>query len=778
MVLKIFSVGIDYANLKNYDIPPQFAEDWATQVKDKMIKNEVMPITKDLLKSNSLETIELPNNKLADIIKNSGAYIGKITKTEWTVLRQNQWTNWVTSFFTQILAGVNNPESPFYSKEYTRSEIYNLGNGFIANYQLNTNADANWIDQSVNEVVINQIAGYFYSTSIKMVEADLEPFQTIGSAGNAQIVFTFTPRHISSPNSTLSTKYQFELYRILPIEALPDFVVQSTSPVFTDITSNTTYTYGPDKPALIEGARYAWRIKAFDENGRDWFKNNGYSEVCFFTFGVTGTGGDPTATPNGNTDLISGVTATANDTRRGTISWPQTGNYTEYKVYYRKKGGTNTWFDKETSDTSINVYDLEPNTQYEARVQGKYNGYWGPYSYIDTMQTVLPTPDPACGIPINYGALLSQVPLPAADAKPLIFLKVGKFDIWVDSIGPGNSPGIFSGKGSITNIPFLAIVQLAGTLAGNQNSGNDTGLKVTFNNIFVNINREVTNGEVWAVSRPLQEWLDGFDEYYGERKLEQQQENNRKLFKDLDSNAVFLPQFNFEIKQVSFDIASNTIIIINSFGDTTKVVLQPNQIGHDIVVQGSGQAQWVIKSNGLVTKLDAGGLYPGMNRTITPKEIDFIKKAIVRLKSWSDSNFVADKLIFEQRKSARKNITDEYKSQNSNIQATDYSDISSGYLGGALITSNSQSPFVLADKAYKLAERTMNKHKVIDILSKSVSHKSSIEQLAKILIVKDKNCNRFITDEQNAGKSDNSIELDIKNEINNFITYLLKLNKL
>lgn len=54
---------------------------------------------------------------------------------------------------------------------------------------------------------------------------------------------------------------------------------------FEKIVKSTSYLYGPSDPILTKGQKYAFRIRAFDPNGRLMIKNNGESEVCFFIYG-------------------------------------------------------------------------------------------------------------------------------------------------------------------------------------------------------------------------------------------------------------------------------------------------------------------------------------------------------------------------------------------------------------------------------------------------------------------------------------------------------------
>jgi hypothetical protein len=462
-------------------------------------------------------------------------------------------------------------------------------------------------------------------------EVDLSDYIQTGPVGNGNINFMWTPRHTSSPNSTLTTKYRIELYEVRPkteagqLPAMANNAVMTSPPVFTDETDFTSYTYGPDKPALIDGLQYAWRIRAFDAGGRDWFKNNGYSEVCYFTFGGVY---NPVQNVPGMEE-INTFNAQAETERRGMGQWTQTGGYTGYRVRYRRKNGSGTWFEVDTDSLNAKLYDLEPSTAYQAQVQGKLGQYYGPFSAIKEFTTPAPTPPPGCGLPIEYSTGLNTEPLP--DALPFMVIKCGKFEMMIDSVAPAGGTGYYSGSGRIFNIPFLGLLQLVGGAMGNQNSGFGTGLKVTFNNLFINKDREVTQGLIYAVSRSLDEWEADFGEFYKEEREEQQQKENRRRYDTLTFHDEIL-SFNMNISAVTFDKNTNTITITDDKGNTTVVPLKPGEQGQNLIVQGRGNDQWVITKDGKVEYVQGGGLLPRKTESFTNAELDYLKQALAQLR--------------------------------------------------------------------------------------------------------------------------------------------------
>jgi hypothetical protein len=101
------------------------------------------------------------------------------------------------------------------------------------------------------------------------------------------IVFNWTPRHNTSPTAGYVTDYVFSITEITDINISPEQAFASGQPLFTDSVQITTYLYGPERPQLIAGKRYAWRVQAKAKNGGQqlaMFRNNGFSEVYWFTY--------------------------------------------------------------------------------------------------------------------------------------------------------------------------------------------------------------------------------------------------------------------------------------------------------------------------------------------------------------------------------------------------------------------------------------------------------------------------------------------------------------
>ena len=107
-----------------------------------------------------------------------------------------------------------------------------------------------------------------------------------------------TPTFNSNP---LSTEFQFSLYKILdknenPQNSIANNVVEKIYQ--SEFSPNTSLVYSLNQPPLEIGQRYSFRIKARDVEGKDNFKNNGYSEVGWFYYGYPSGGHIQITTPS------------------------------------------------------------------------------------------------------------------------------------------------------------------------------------------------------------------------------------------------------------------------------------------------------------------------------------------------------------------------------------------------------------------------------------------------------------------------------------------------
>ncbi|MBK6952873.1 MAG: fibronectin type III domain-containing protein [Crocinitomicaceae bacterium] len=306
-----------------------------------------------------------------------------------------------------------------------------------------------------------------------------------------QLIFSWTPLHMNSMHSS-GTQYVFELFEIRPDGADPNQVVNSSLPIFMQVTDQTFINYGITEPQLQTGMSYVWRVRAQDIQGRDFFRNNGYSSVCTFTYG------------NIAESLADGITLTLNTagtgTRKGDAWWNASSTFTSYKVEVRKTGNPDyEWFPYNATNGELKIYQLEPETQYECRVKGligtEYESEWSNISVFTTQ----PLTDYACGSTTTPPGEINFTPLTNAIAG--LTFEIGQFELFVTDIEPLDpilQPGHYRGTGKIA-VGFAII-----------------NIRVSFDDILVDDNLMVRSGKVEAITEGMDAWLAGTTEpdYY------------------------------------------------------------------------------------------------------------------------------------------------------------------------------------------------------------------------------------------------------------------------
>jgi hypothetical protein len=182
--------------------------------------------------------------------------------------------------------------------------------------------------------------------------------ETVTPNASQNINFQWTPRHNASPTAGYNTDYVFSITEVMANDFSPESAFTSHQALYTDSTAATMYNYGPAKPLLIAGRRYAWRVQAKAKQGLDnlaMFRNNGHSEVFWFDYKNNCT---PPTTINAQ---VQGS--------RVTITWQPLPIYLSYKVDYREANNASAeWFTINTLEPTVVLNDLNFSKTYEYRV--------------------------------------------------------------------------------------------------------------------------------------------------------------------------------------------------------------------------------------------------------------------------------------------------------------------------------------------------------------------------------------------------------------------------
>jgi hypothetical protein len=102
------------------------------------------------------------------------------------------------------------------------------------------------------------------------------------------ILFSWTPRHMSSLAAAYGTDYEFSMVELYDKQMPPEGAFQYARPFFSETLRPASFIYSAAHPLLIPGRRYAWRVRAVARDGMQQemtvFKNSGYSEVFYFDY--------------------------------------------------------------------------------------------------------------------------------------------------------------------------------------------------------------------------------------------------------------------------------------------------------------------------------------------------------------------------------------------------------------------------------------------------------------------------------------------------------------
>ena len=373
------------------------------------------------------------------------------------------------------------------------------------------------------------------------------------------IIFQWTPRQVNVSN----VEYEFSIVEIWDDSVDPQTAFFSQIPIYEETTRLSTLIYGPDKPLLLEGRRYAWRVQAKALIGLEavgLFKNQGYSEVFWFS-------------RTRPCDLLTGISAEAKGTSKINIYWDEdTSLYTEYEIAFRESNNPEAnWFNKKTNSSWATLWDLKAGTNYEYKVRGKCKYGFSEYSKISDVTTDVVTNKDAnynCGIVPDEIAISNREPHPGLTSGDEI--TAGDFRIVLTKID-NQSNGRVSGVGYVY-IPYLKFAKFA----------------VKYDGILVNSSSQLAEGEVVTL----------YDPEFGEG-ASLTVDVNVNISKTITGDSGQLEdvvKVDFEIKTVEID-ENKAIVITGVNGETATL---PG--GKDVTIVSSNGDVWSVSEDGEITK--------------------------------------------------------------------------------------------------------------------------------------------------------------------------------
>jgi len=286
-------------------------------------------------------------------------------------------------------------------------------------------------------------------------------------ATNPQFVnFSWVPGSIASPLSAQNTMYEFTLVELqgdidpnVAIATAPDAIR------FTRATQQTSLLYGPGEPPLLPGKRYAFRVRAYNTEGYEIFKNNGYSDVRVFQFG------DACLPPT----LFTLKDETQNSFNIEVVMDP---GCTGWQAQLRESGSETTEWSilKAETITSKTVKGLKASTTYQVQLKslcGTVSSDFTAPQTITTKQKV--NTQRSCDNSVSPFVVQQASPLKALKPKDIFLAALVSIKVTeVTSQGGGK----FTGKG-VASLPLF-----------------NAGLAVTFTDVSINEHMQLTAGEV------------------------------------------------------------------------------------------------------------------------------------------------------------------------------------------------------------------------------------------------------------------------------------------
>ncbi|WP_159439337.1 ParB N-terminal domain-containing protein [Tenacibaculum agarivorans] len=365
------------------------------------------------------------------------------------------------------------------------------------------------------------------------------------------VIFQWTPRHTNATN----VSYDFELRELWDITMDPRAAFLAAPNYYTETLNNTTLLYDISKPVLLPKRTYGWRVKAKSVTGiseSSVFKNNGYSEIFYFTYA------NPCEVP-------TYVLSEALNSSTVKISWEPHFDHKEFHVQYKRADVPEAkWFEVFTYNNFAQIGNLEEGKPYMFRVGGSCNEpyeWHKTFSYSNVSQFTMPKKEDVatynCGI-IPDIEIKGRNPLKNIGVNETF--TAGDFSVTVKQIFGGN--GVFTGRGYIT-VPYLQ----------------DTKIAVTFSSIHLNDHHQLIYGVVKTTYDPT--WS-GVEDV-----------NDLALGGAGNSGATTV---DFIVDDVQIDPNGDIIII----GTDGEIVELPG--GEDYVITDANGQTWSVDEEGNVTE--------------------------------------------------------------------------------------------------------------------------------------------------------------------------------
>lgn len=320
-----------------------------------------------------------------------------------------------------------------------------------------------------DEEAASPIACSFVQAALLDPPVILSPMGSQTAISPQNLAVQWQARHTAS----FLTDYTVSLYEINPQDQLtPEQVYALQQPdVFGTVSGITSLNVDQNFPQLQPGSQYLIRVRAEDPMGGNAFRNDGYSEPLFFTYG--------SACP---LPLDFSISATPNSYDQVHLEFSTFSGAITHIIRYREQHPEANWYEEEVEYFSfVDLTDLSPSTIYEVQVQGLCSSGASAFSPVFTFETDARPFDPSDA---DCGEAIADLPYPTNTA-PLTNLsygdmvQVGNFEMKVTSASSAGGDG-WKGAGQIY-VAWLG-----------------ANINCTFNRLYINTDKQVYDGVVLA----------------------------------------------------------------------------------------------------------------------------------------------------------------------------------------------------------------------------------------------------------------------------------------
>ncbi|MEP2278198.1 fibronectin type III domain-containing protein [Maribacter sp.] len=377
------------------------------------------------------------------------------------------------------------------------------------------------------------------------------------------IVFQWTPRSINVTN----VQYELSLVEIWDTQVDPQQAFLSSPPIFQTTTTATTYVYSPSDPLLLSGKNYAWRVQAKAQSGIEeigLFKNQGYSEI--FSFSHAESCNLPTAIGH----EVKGST-------NANIFWDDfSTEIPEYTVRYRQKNVADAeWFTNNTTSNETTLWDLKVGTTYQYQILKQCAVTGSEWSIIKEFTTFIADNEESvydCNINPEFDI---------SNSEPLTSINAGEQftagDFPINVLTASGSNGYFTGTGYVT-IPYLNSIRVG----------------VEFTNIFINTDKQLTEGTVTTLYDPTLSNILDIDEAID--TVENIVDSVGEFFEgDTDRDEITV---NWAITKDDIKVEDGFVIITNPNTGATKT----EPLGDDMAITDSAGNTFYVTEDGEITE--------------------------------------------------------------------------------------------------------------------------------------------------------------------------------